>query len=80
MDALQELFDPPRHLPPRDDIHGSWRRSVHAGRITVMAVTPDVKRWARPPAVGNSISLRELYHVLDPHRSTSLPTSARQAG
>ncbi|MDX6198683.1 MAG: sigma-54 dependent transcriptional regulator, acetoin dehydrogenase operon transcriptional [Actinomycetota bacterium] len=31
MDIPQELFDRARDLPPRDDIVGSWRRSVHAG-------------------------------------------------
>jgi hypothetical protein len=45
-----------------------------AGRITVMAVTSDVERWARSAAVGGNVSLRELYRVLDTLRSTSLPT------
>ncbi|MEY2503215.1 MAG: sigma-54 dependent transcriptional regulator, acetoin dehydrogenase operon transcriptional, partial [Verrucomicrobiota bacterium] len=31
MEIPQELFDRARDLPPRDDILGSWRRSIHAG-------------------------------------------------
>jgi transcriptional regulator of acetoin/glycerol metabolism len=31
MDIPQELFDRARDLPPREDILGSWRRSIHAG-------------------------------------------------
>jgi transcriptional regulator of acetoin/glycerol metabolism len=31
MDIPQELLDRARNLTPRDDILGSWRRSVHAG-------------------------------------------------
>ncbi|MDT7539708.1 MAG: sigma-54 dependent transcriptional regulator, acetoin dehydrogenase operon transcriptional [Actinomycetota bacterium] len=31
MEIPQELFDRARDLSPRDDILGSWRRSIHAG-------------------------------------------------
>jgi hypothetical protein len=50
-----------------------------AGRVTVMAVTSDLEHWARSAVVGEYVSLRELFRVLDTLRSTSLPTPTRDA-
>ncbi|MDT7546523.1 MAG: hypothetical protein QOE99_2633 [Actinomycetota bacterium] len=50
-----------------------------AGRVTVMAVASDLEHWARSAVVGEYVSVRELFRVLDTLRSTSLPTPTRDA-